>query len=113
MNSTQVRDLESKHVVQTYRRTPIVLVRGKGVRVFDAEGREYLDLLAGIGVGALGHGHEGLAKAIAEQAREMIHCSNLFFHPLQGAGGRRVSPPFQAFRVRSSATAAPKPWRHA
>ena len=62
-----VRDLESKHVVQTYRRTPIVLVRGKGVRVFDAEGREYLDLLAGIGVGALGHGHEGLASAIAEQ----------------------------------------------
>ena len=57
-----VRDLESKHIVQTYSRTPIVLVRGKGVRVFDAEGREYLDLLAGIGVGALGHGHEGLAQ---------------------------------------------------
>jgi acetylornithine/N-succinyldiaminopimelate aminotransferase len=79
-----VRDLESKYIVQTYRRTPIVLVRGKGVRVFDAEGREYLDLLAGIGVSALGHGHEGLATAIAEQSREMIHCSNLFFHPLQG-----------------------------
>jgi acetylornithine/N-succinyldiaminopimelate aminotransferase len=91
MNSTQVRDLESKHVVQTYRRTPIVLVRGKGVRVFDAEGREYLDLLAGIGVGALGHGHEGLAKAIAEQAREMIHCSNLFFHPLQGEVATRLA----------------------
>ena len=58
-----VRDLESKHIVQTYRRTPIVLVRGKGVRVYDEEGREYLDLLAGIGVGALGHGHEGLAGA--------------------------------------------------
>ena len=86
-----VRDLESKHVVQTYRRTPIVLVRGKGVRVFDAEGREYLDLLAGIGVGALGHGHEGLASAIAEQSREMIHCSNLFFHPLQGQVAERLS----------------------
>ena len=91
MSSSQVRDLESKHVVQTYRRTPIVLVRGKGVRVFDAEGREYLDLLAGIGVGALGHGHEGLAKAIAEQAREMIHCSNLFFHPLQGQVAERLA----------------------
>jgi acetylornithine/N-succinyldiaminopimelate aminotransferase len=86
-----VRDLESKHVVQTYRRTPIVLVRGKGVRVFDAEGREYLDLLAGIGVGALGHGHEGLANAIAEQSREMIHCSNLFFHPLQGQVAERLA----------------------
>ena len=86
-----VRDLESKHVVQTYNRTPIVLVRGKGVRVFDAEGREYLDLLAGIGVGALGHGHEGLANAIAEQSREMIHCSNLFFHPLQGQVAERLA----------------------
>ena len=87
----KVRDLESKHVVQTYRRTPIVLVRGTGVRVFDAEGREYLDLLAGIGVGALGHGHEGLANAISEQAREMIHCSNLFFHPLQGQVAERLA----------------------
>ena len=89
--TTGVRELESKHVVQTYRRTPIVLVRGKGVRVFDADGREYLDLLAGIGVGALGHGHEGLATAIAEQAREMIHCSNLFFHPLQGQVAERLA----------------------
>jgi predicted acetylornithine/succinylornithine family transaminase len=89
--TNEVRDLEAKHVVQTYRRTPIVLVRGKGVRVFDAEGREYLDLLAGIGVGALGHGHEGLANAIAEQAREMIHCSNLFFHPLQGQVAERLA----------------------
>ena len=89
--SSQVRELESKHVVQTYRRTPIVLVRGKGARVVDETGREYLDLLAGIGVNALGHGHEGLAKAIAEQSREMIHCSNLFFHPLQGQVAERLS----------------------
>jgi acetylornithine/N-succinyldiaminopimelate aminotransferase len=89
--SQQVRDLESKHIVQTYRRTPIVLVRGKGVRVFDEDGRAYLDLLAGIGVGALGHGHEGLSQAIAEQAREMIHCSNLFFHPLQGRVAERLA----------------------
>ncbi len=88
---SQVRELESKHVVQTYRRTPIVLVRGKGVRVYDEEGREYIDLLAGIGVGALGHGHEGLATAIAGQSREMIHCSNLFFHPLQGQVAERLA----------------------
>src|ERR671919_2078145 len=86
-----VRDLESRQVVQTYNRTPIVLVRGKGVHVYDQEGREYLDLLAGIGVGALGHGHEGLARAIAEQSREMIHCSNLFFHPLQGEVAERLA----------------------
>jgi acetylornithine/N-succinyldiaminopimelate aminotransferase len=91
MSPNSVRDLESKYVVQTYRRTPIVLVRGKGVRVFDQDGREYLDLLAGIGVGALGHGHQGLADAIADQAREMIHCSNLFFHPLQGKVAERLA----------------------
>jgi acetylornithine aminotransferase/acetylornithine/N-succinyldiaminopimelate aminotransferase len=91
LTETNVRDLESKYIVQTYRRTPIVLVRGKGVRVFDQDGREYLDLLAGIGVGALGHGHQGLADAIADQAREMIHCSNLFFHPLQGKVAERLA----------------------
>ena len=89
--TSQVRELESQHIVQTYRRTPIVLVRGKGVRVYDDEGREYLDLLAGIGVGALGHGHEALARAIAEQSREMIHTSNLFFHPLQGQVAARLA----------------------
>jgi acetylornithine/N-succinyldiaminopimelate aminotransferase len=89
--TSQVRELESKHVVQTYRRTPIVLVRGKGVHVYDEDGREYLDLLAGIGVGALGHGHEGLASAITQQAREMIHTSNLFFHPLQGQVAERLA----------------------
>jgi len=86
-----IRELEAKFIVQTYRRTPIVLVRGQGVRVFDENGREYLDLLAGIGVGALGHGHEGLAAAVAGQAREMIHCSNLFFHPLQGQVAERLA----------------------
>lgn len=89
--TSQVRDLESKYIVQTYRRTPIVLVRGKGVRVYDEEGREYLDLLAGIGVGALGHGNEALTQAISEQSREMIHCSNLFFHPLQGQVAERLA----------------------
>ncbi len=89
--TSQVRELESQHIVQTYRRTPIVLVRGRGVHVYDDEGREYLDLLAGIGVGALGHGHEGLAHAIAEQSREMIHTSNLFFHPLQGQVAARLA----------------------
>jgi acetylornithine aminotransferase/acetylornithine/N-succinyldiaminopimelate aminotransferase len=88
---TNVIDLESKFIVQTYRRTPIVLVHGKGVHVYDENGREYLDLLAGIGVNMLGHGHEGLAQAIAEQSRAMIHCSNLFFHPLQGEVAARLA----------------------
>ena len=50
-----VQALEARHVLQTYRRQPVTFVRGEGVRLFDAEGRAYLDLLSGIGVTALGH----------------------------------------------------------
>jgi acetylornithine aminotransferase/acetylornithine/N-succinyldiaminopimelate aminotransferase len=79
-----VKALEARHVLQTYRRQPITFVRGEGVRLFDAEGREYLDLLSGIGVSALGHAHPRLARAIAEQAQTLLHTSNLFYHPYQG-----------------------------
>lgn len=79
-----VQLLESRHVLQTYRRQPITFVRGEGVKLFDAADREYLDLLSGIGVASLGHAHPGLARAIADQAHTLLHTSNLFFHPLQG-----------------------------
>src|SRR5439155_4994933 len=70
---------------------PVTFVRGQGVRLFDAEGREYLDLLSGIGVAALGHAHRGLARAISEQADTLMHTSNLFFHPLQGQLAERLA----------------------
>ena len=61
MTMTMVMDdvlaREARHVLQTYRRQPVTFVRGEGVRLYDAEGREYLDLLSGIGVAALGHAH--------------------------------------------------------
>src|SRR5438093_284498 len=82
---------ESRYVLQTYRRNPVTFVRGQGVRLYDIEGREYLDLLSGIGVAALGHGHPGLARAIADQAQTLIHTSNLFFHPLQGQVAERLA----------------------
>jgi predicted acetylornithine/succinylornithine family transaminase len=83
--------LESRYVLQTYRRQPVTLVRGEGVRLFDADGREYLDLLSGIGVASLGHAHAGLAAAIADQAQTLLHTSNLFFHPLQGQLAERLT----------------------
>jgi acetylornithine/N-succinyldiaminopimelate aminotransferase len=86
-----IQALESRHVLQTYRRLPITFVRGEGVRLFDVEGREYLDLLSGIGVASLGHAHQGLAKAIADQAQMLLHTSNLFFHPLQGQVAERLA----------------------
>src|SRR5439155_4722907 len=82
---------ESQYVLQTYRRSPVTFVRGNGVRVYDADGREYLDLLSGIGVAALGHAHPTLARAVAEQMQTLIHTSNLFFHPLQGQVAERLA----------------------
>ena len=78
-------------MLQTYRRQPVTFVRGEGVRLYDADGREYLDLLSGIGVASLGHAHPGLARAIAEQAQTLIHTSNLFYHPLQGQLAERLA----------------------
>jgi hypothetical protein len=91
-----VHALEARHVLQTYRRNAITFVRGQGVRLYDSEGREYLDLLSGIGVASLGHAHPGLASAIADQAQTLIHTSNLFFHPLQGRLAERLGAPVRA-----------------
>ena len=89
MDDVQAR--EAAHVLQTYRRQPVTFVRGEGVRLYDADGREYLDLLSGIGVASLGHAHPGLARAIADQATTLLHTSNLFFHPLQGQLAERLA----------------------
>ena len=86
-----VKTLELQHVLQTYRRQPVVFERGEGVRLFDDRGRAYLDFLSGIGVASLGHGHEGLANALFDQAKTLIHTSNLYFHPLQGELAARLS----------------------
>ena len=86
-----VQAREARYVLQTYRRQPVTFVRGEGIRLYDADGHEYFDLLSGIGVASLGHAHQGLANAIAEQAKTLIHTSNLFFHPLQGQVAERLA----------------------
>jgi predicted acetylornithine/succinylornithine family transaminase len=91
LTTDDIRTREARHVLQTYRRQPVTFVRGRGVRLYDTEGREYLDLLSGIGVASLGHAHPGLAQAIADQARTLLHTSNLFFHPLQGELAERLA----------------------
>jgi len=82
---------ETRHVLQTYKRNPLTLVRGQGTRLFDAAGKEYYDLLSGIGVASLGHGHPALTRAVADQAATLIHTSNLFYHPLQGQLAERLA----------------------
>ena len=91
MLATDSAALEARFVLQTYRRSPITFVRGKGVRLYDADGREYLDLLSGIGVASLGHAHPALTSAIADQAATLLHVSNLFYHPLQGQLAERLA----------------------
>jgi predicted acetylornithine/succinylornithine family transaminase len=86
-----VRTLESQHVLQNYRRLPVVFERGEGVRLYDDHGRGYLDFISGIGVASLGHAHPALARALATQASTLIHTSNLYFHPLQGELAARLS----------------------
>jgi predicted acetylornithine/succinylornithine family transaminase len=83
--------LETEHVLQVYKRNPVVFERGRGCRLFDADGRGYLDLVSGVGVAALGHANPRLAAAIAEQAATLLHTSNLYFHPLQGEVATRLS----------------------
>jgi predicted acetylornithine/succinylornithine family transaminase len=88
---TKVKALEAEHVLQTYKRQPVVFVRGEGSRLFDADGKSYLDFISGIGVVVLGHGHAGLAAAIARQAETLIQTSNLYYHPLQGQLAARLA----------------------
>jgi acetylornithine/N-succinyldiaminopimelate aminotransferase len=68
------------HLYPNYRQPPVVLMRGEGSRVWDAAGKQYFDLFAGIAVSTLGHGHARLASAIAEQAKQLIHVSNYFYN---------------------------------
>ena len=89
--SMDVKALEAHHLLQNYRRQPIVFERGDGVRLFDDAGRSYLDFVSGIGVASLGHAHPGMARALAKQAATLMHTSNLYFHPLQGELSERLT----------------------
>ena len=70
-------------LTNNYRQAPIVFARGEGCTLYDVEGRRYLDMTAGIAVCMLGHGHPGLADAIAAQARRLLHVSNLYYSEQQ------------------------------
>jgi acetylornithine/N-succinyldiaminopimelate aminotransferase len=80
----QIADLERQYLLQTYNRYPIAFSRGKGVFLFDLEGKRYLDFVSGLGVNALGHAHPRIVKAIREQAAKLVHISNLYYHEYQG-----------------------------
>jgi acetylornithine/N-succinyldiaminopimelate aminotransferase len=95
----EIAALDAEHVMGTYARAPVAFVRGDGTRLWDSEGREYLDFLSGLAVTSLGHAHPAVADAVADQARTLAHVSNLYYNRLQpllaarldallGGGGR-------------------------
>ncbi|HBA72856.1 MAG: acetylornithine aminotransferase [Geobacteraceae bacterium GWC2_55_20] len=83
MTSDQWIEKSDKYIMKTYGRYPIVPVRGEGCRLWDADGREYLDFLGGVAVNNLGHCHPRVVKALQEQAAQLIHCSNYYQIPQQ------------------------------
>jgi predicted acetylornithine/succinylornithine family transaminase len=108
MTSTDLADLERLYVMGTFRRVPVTLVEGRGVVVRDREGREYLDLVAGIAVNALGHAHPAVAAALADQAGRLVHTSNLYYTEPQVLLAKRLvelSFPSRAFFANSGAEA--------
>ncbi len=79
MTTKEIAEFDKKYIINTYGQRPIAIVRGKGTRVWDADGKEYLDLFSGIGVNLLGHGYPKVIAAIKEQAGKLIHTSNLYY----------------------------------
>lgn len=79
MPTEELKQGAEQFLMGTYTRQPISIVRGRGARVFDLEGREYLDFVGGIAVNVLGHGHPDLIAAIQRQAAQLIHTSNLYY----------------------------------
>ena len=79
MTSVEMKDLTHQYVMTTYGRFPVAIERGEGAKLYDPEGKEYIDFTSGIGVTCLGYGDDGWVEAIAQQAKKLNHVSNLFY----------------------------------
>ena len=80
MNQTDIIELAGRVLIKNYRQQPVVMQRGEGAYLWDAAGKRYLDMTAGIAVCALGHAHPGLTAALRQQVGELLHVSNLYFN---------------------------------
>ncbi len=90
------KDLEDRYELPVYPRRDVVLVRGKGARLYDDQGREYIDCASNVGVSNIGHGHEEVAKAIYEQYLALGNCYGMFYNPVRARLAERLislSPP--------------------
>jgi acetylornithine/N-succinyldiaminopimelate aminotransferase len=91
MNLLSVARAEQELLLPTYDRQRVLFTHGRGVYLWDADGKKYLDFLSGLGVNALGHAHPAIQKVLKRQAGRMIHVSNLFFHEFQAALAKRLT----------------------
>jgi acetylornithine/N-succinyldiaminopimelate aminotransferase len=87
--SADYKELDARYFMPAFSRN-LMITKGKGSKVWDADGNEYLDCVAGIAVCSTGHCHPDVVKAICEQAHELIHCSNLYYVPHQGDLARKL-----------------------
>lgn len=99
MTSQEIIELSHEYLMPTYNRFPIALVKGKGSKVWDANGKEYLDFTAGLAVCSLGHCHPVVVEAICRQAKELIHVSNLFYIQPQAKLAAFIGQIFKGARV--------------
>lgn len=74
-----IKELDDRYHFGTYNRIPVLFTEGRGCRIWDSEGKEYLDMLGGIAVNALGHCHPRVVGAVRDQAAKLMHCSNLYY----------------------------------
>ncbi|MDP1580844.1 MAG: aspartate aminotransferase family protein [Candidatus Didemnitutus sp.] len=105
---TNTAELYDAYVMKSYSRSPLTIVRGAGVTVWDDNGNAYIDFTSGVAVNALGHCHPVWVEAIRRQAGELIHASNLFRNPQQGELARRLvqqAGPGRVFFCNSGAEA--------
>ena len=91
MNKETVIEQTEKYYLPVFGRYQMVMDHGQGCRVWDNEGREYIDAFAGIAVNSLGYNHPVLVKAIADQATKVMHCSNLYYTEIQAKALRLVA----------------------
>jgi predicted acetylornithine/succinylornithine family transaminase len=91
MGLAETRALEERYLMHTYNRAPVDFIRGEGCLLWDADGKEYLDFLAGLSVCSLGHCHPAVVAAVTEQAGRLMHVSNLFYTEPMTRLARRLS----------------------
>ena len=90
MDAKTIIDQTEKYYLPVFGRYQLALTHGKGCKLYDADGNEYLDFLAGIAVNSLGHAHPALVKAISEQAAKLMHCSNIYYTDIQAKAVKEI-----------------------